>query len=106
MAKITIQLLLRQHRRSAENARRVAEVCARLGMTPHSTGVATVSAEMSLASFKERFGIDPQVEESLPRGESDFGSPGGYRVDESLLVPEELRDWVEQITVPPPYTRF
>ncbi len=106
MKNITIQLLLRKDRRSAENARHIAKECTRLGMVPRSMGATTVSVEMSLESFKKQFGIIPQVEETSPPSESNFGSPGGYRVNEVLPVPEELREWVEQITVPPPYSRF
>jgi hypothetical protein len=100
-----IQILLRKECRSGAGVEKVKEAAESLGMKPTSSGTATLSAEMEPGVFASVFGEMAQALASRPPGQNDFGSPGG-EVSGPLEVPESLREWVESITVAPPYTRF
>jgi len=100
-----IQILLRKDYRSAAGIEKVQEAAKSLGMKPTSSGMATLSAEMEPGVFESVFGEMPETIASRPPGKNDLGSPGG-EVSGALEVPKSMREWVESITVAPPYTRF
>ena len=100
-----IQILLRKDWRSGAGIEKVKEAAESLGMKPTSSGIATLSAEMEPGVFESVFREMPEAVASRPPAQNDFGSRGG-EVSGALEVPESMREWVESITVDPPYTRF
>jgi hypothetical protein len=102
---INLQILLCKEWRSPAGVKRVQEIAETLGMKPTSSGAATLSAEIDPKVFASLFGERVEQVPSRPPGKTDFGSPGGA-VSGVLQVPKSLKEWVESITVAPPYTRF
>jgi hypothetical protein len=100
-----IQILLRKEWRSRAGIEKVQQAAQSLGMKATTAGIATLSAEMEPGVFESVFGQKAKPVPARPPGKNDFGSPGG-EVSGELQVPEFLREWVESITVAPPYTRF
>lgn len=85
-----LQVLLHPQQRNpsgVENAKRILQS---LGIRPTAAGAASISAEVDAEKFQSVFGIPPP--ESLP---ADAVSA------QSLSVPEQLKDYVESISIAP-----
>lgn len=98
---IKLQILLHKAWRTPQGIDMVKKIAVSLGIKPTVSGAATVSGEIEPRAFESLFvrkvkGVRP------PPGKRDFGVPGG--ADSGLLaIPEPLREYVESITVAPPY---
>ena len=101
-----VELLVRPAWRKPEGIARIQEIASRLGLSPTGAGRATVSCRADLAAFARLFHVSPVEQPPRPPAGSDQGSPGGYSWDQPLAIPEELREYVETISVVPPHTRF
>ena len=80
-------------------------IAASLGITPTTSGAASVSGEITSEVFETLFGTKVRKVGPRPPGASDFGSPGGA-ASNVINVPEVLREYVESITVAPPHIRM
>jgi hypothetical protein len=85
-----LQLLMHPHCRNDEAIAAAKNISQSLGISPTAEGGATVSAEVDLDTFQSLFG-KPPTEPSGPESVSD----------ESLPVPEPLREYVQSISVAP-----
>lgn len=102
---IKLQILIRQPWRTVEGVERVRGVASSLGIKPTAAGRATISAEVGEQGFEAMFHRPLQEVLPQPPGSSDFGRSGGY-VSGDLPIPEPLKEYIESITVAPPYIRM
>jgi hypothetical protein len=102
---VKVQLLLRKESRNREGIATVKKIATSLGIKPTASGTAAVSGELTPEAFETLFAQEVREVASRPPGGSDFGSPGGT-ASASLVVPEQLREHVESITVAPVHIRF
>lgn len=102
---VKLQILLRKSWRTPEGIAAVKKIAASLGITPTASGTVTLSGEIEPQVFESLFRQRVQEIDPRPPGGLDFGTPGGV-VPAPLDVPGALREYVESITVAPPYTRM
>lgn len=105
-ATINISMLLRKKYRTPEGLARVKEIANSLEIRPSASGRASISGKIPLESFVSLFQVSPIPVEPKPRGESDFGSPGGYTVESDLEIPAQLKEFVEVISLVSPAIRL
>jgi hypothetical protein len=103
---VHVALILDPSSRTPAAINRVVEIGQSLGMTSTVSGRATMSFRVDLARFVELFGVRPRELRQTPPNERGGGTPAGYAVDETLVVPEPLRPFVTTITVTPPAERL
>jgi hypothetical protein len=100
---IKLQILLRKAWRTPQGIDTVKNIAKSLGIKPTASGVATLSCEIEPQAFESLFVRNVRGARPRPSGERDSGLLGA--ADSGLLaVPEPLREYVESITVAPPYT--
>lgn len=97
---IKLQLLLRREWRTPQGIEKVQEIIRSIGMSPTAGGLATISADLEPAKFKEMFGVVATESEPQPPGERDFGRSAG-NTSPDLKVPAALSDFVESISAAP-----
>ena len=85
-----LQLLVHPHHRSPEAIATVKQIAQRLGIVPTAEGAATISAEADAATFQALFGTSPD--------EKLFANPV---TNQTLPVPDPLKDYVQSISVAP-----
>jgi len=103
--RVKVQILLRKQWRTPEGIATVKTIAASLGITPTTSGIASVSGEMDSQAFKILFGAEiRRVRPRPPRG-THYGSPGGV-VSGTLRIPEPLQEYVESVTVAPVHIRM
>jgi len=78
---VTVQLLLRKRHRNQSGVQRALKAAAAHGLTPISSGAATIVAQLSESAFARL-----------------SGTPG-----EPLNLPPDLGKYVESITLAPPH---
>ena len=104
--RVKLQILLRKPWRTPEGIARARKLASSVGITPTTSGAASVAGEIEWGAFEQLF--KTKVHEVKPRlpGGSDYGSPGGAAASEPLSVPKPLQECVENITVAPPHIRM
>lgn len=102
---VKLQILLRQPWRTADGVERVRTLASALGIKPTAEGRATISGELGEQAFEAMFHTSLQKVSPQPPSTADFGRSGGYVADD-LPIPDELKEYIESITVAPPYVRF
>jgi hypothetical protein len=85
-----LQFLVHPQHRSPEAIARVKQIAQSLGIVPTAEGAATISAEADPATFQSLFGIAPD--------EKLFANPA---TNQTLPVPDPLKDYVQSISVAP-----
>jgi len=103
---INITMLLRKDWRTPEGIARVKEIAGSLDIRPSASGRTSISGKMPLESFVKIFQVSPTQVEPRSPGKSDFGSPGGYTIETELHVPNQLKAYVEIISVVSPAARL
>jgi hypothetical protein len=91
MESIHLQLLVKPPWRNAQGIARIQETLASLGLEVSGAGGATVSARSSDETFRRVFGKEPAVDRASA-------------ATESLPVPAQLRELVEDVSVAPPHS--
>jgi hypothetical protein len=94
---VKIQILLKKSWRSAHGIAMVQELARQVGMTITGVGAATISAEVDEALFETLFRV--------PASDTMARTPQQHGVDR-LKVPESMQEYVESLSVPPPYERL
>jgi hypothetical protein len=89
MESIHLQLLVKPPWRNAQGIARIEETLASMGLEVSGAGGATVSARSSDETFRRVFGKEPAVDRSAT---------------ESLPVPAQLRELVDDVSVAPPHS--
>lgn len=102
---ISISLLLKDEARNPQAIERVREIASKLGFTPSTSGLATMSLKLSPDQFESVFGVRPDPLEKLATSTGDYGRAAGYREIENLPIPNELSAYVQLMSVEPPATR-
>lgn len=77
-----------------------------LGIRITSMGPDTLVGRIDEEQFEEVFGGQIEHVPGKPPGTYDKGSPPGYRMHESIKVPDTISSWIESIYIEPPFTRF
>jgi hypothetical protein len=75
------------------------------GLSPVSSGAATISATIPVDKFEEMFGVKATPVAPRPPGQADFGRSAGYSSPE-LKVPEVLAACVDSISAAPSHTYY
>ena len=103
---INISMLVRKEWRTAAGMARIKAIATSLAMDISAEGKVSLSAKMSRDSFIHLFHITPtEVKPQLP-GKWDYGSAGGYTSETELEVPEQLKEFIDTISIPPPASRL
>lgn len=102
---INVTLLLRKELRTQSTITRVQEIASGLGLVPTTIGRVSISAKVLVEDFVKLFQVSPKRISPSPPGQGDFGSPGGFEVEEEIPIPKSLTPFVETITVMPPARR-
>ena len=103
---MSISILLRQKYRTPEGFSRVMEILESLEIRTTARGKTSISGRIQTDAFIKLFKVSPIPVESEQKGESDFGSPGGYTTESDLEPPAQLQEYVEVVSVLPPAVRF
>jgi len=98
-----VQILLRKEYRKPDGVAAVKEIMNRVGIKATGTGFASLSGEISQEAFESMF--SPERIASPERMPTGPGGIGG-REYQDLPVPEQLKEYVENITVAPPHIYF
>jgi hypothetical protein len=85
-----LQLLLHPHQRTPDGIASAKRLSSSLGIHPTAEGAATISAEVDEDTFQSLFKTPPEG-----------SSSGTSATKESLAVPDELKDYVQSISVAP-----
>ncbi len=101
---LKLQILLRKEYRKPEGIAAVKQIVSGLGIEPTSTGLASLSGQISQEAFESMFSSTVRASSPQPM----TAEPGGASNSEyrELPVPEPLKDYVESITVAPPHIYF
>ena len=98
-----VQILLRKEYRKPDGVAAVKEIMNRVGIKATGTGFASLSGEISQEAFESMFSPERIASpERMPTGPGGIGS----REYQDLPVPEQLKEYVENITVAPPHIYF
>jgi hypothetical protein len=99
---VKLQILLSAGHRKPEGISAVKSVLSSLGIAPTSSGLATISAEMSPHAFEKLSGVTAaEIAPSKPTA-TDFGRSAGHE-SPPLSVPQALQPFVASISVAPPH---
>jgi hypothetical protein len=98
-----LQILLRKEYRKPEGIAAVKQIVSGFGIEPTSTGLASLSGEISQEAFESMFSSTARPSSPPMTVEAGGASNSEYR---ELPVPERLREYVESITVAPPHIYF
>jgi hypothetical protein len=99
---IKLQILLHKAWRTPQGIDTVKKIAESLGIKPTASGAATLSGEIEPQAFESLFIRTVKGVRPPPPGKRDFGVPAGAGSG-LLAIPEPLREYVESITVAPPY---
>ena len=103
---VNLTAVLREEWRTPEGVERMREAAAALGLEPTTAGQASLSFKAAPEVVGRIFGVTPRAIPPSRPGTRDFGAPGGYGAEEDLAVPEDLRAYVESISIIPPARRL
>ncbi|MFB9268476.1 hypothetical protein ACFFWD_36065 [Bradyrhizobium erythrophlei] len=102
---VTLQILLRREWRTPGGIAKVLDILRANGLTPTTSGVATVSAAITQEKFEEMFGVKAAPTAPQPPGNTEFGRASGH-VSPELKVPAPFAEWVESISVAPGHSYY
>lgn len=80
----------------------VKKIVESLGIKPTTSGAVSLSGEIESQAFESLFVKKVKEVRPQPPGKRDFCTPGDAGSG-LLVIPEPLREYVESITVAPPY---
>ncbi|MFC1664841.1 hypothetical protein ACFL17_04345 [Pseudomonadota bacterium] len=98
--------MLKKKFRNPEGIEKVKSACESLGLTATASGLATLSVRTEAEYFEKIFGVVLERKTRKEISNRDFGESGGFIADESILIPESLKKYVDNISVEPPVTRL
>ena len=76
-ALIKLQILIGRIWRTPEGLDEIRRILNSIGLTPTTSGLATISAEVTPEQFESLFGLRAVAIEPQPPGKADFGASGG-----------------------------
>ena len=85
-----LQVLLHPQLRNPSGVENAKQILQSLGIHPTAAGAASISAEVDNEAFRSVFGIPPPEDSSA-----------GVVSNETLPVPESLKDYVASISIAP-----